>query len=80
MEITLFALAGLIVPMTIQTSYANHPECKIVGEITSADLQPIADRNENGFICVIKQIETLHGTVIVAIDDETTFGCHVHPY
>jgi len=75
--ITLFALAGLIVPMTIQTSYANHPECNIVGEIASAELNPRADRNGNGFICVIKQIETPHGTVVVAIDDETTFGCHV---
>ena len=78
MGITLFALAGLIIPMAIQTSYANHPEC-IRGEVAPADLRPIADRNGNGFICVIKQIETPHGTIVVAIDDETTSGCHVPP-
>ena len=76
--IAIFALAGLIVPMTIQTSYANHPECNR-GEVSPAELKPRADRNGNGFICVIKQIDTPHGTVVVAIDDKTTFGCHVPP-
>jgi len=76
MGIAIFALAGLIVPMTIQTSYANDSECK-VGEIAPAALKPIADRNENGLICVIKEIDTPRGTIVVAIDD--TVNTHDEP-
>jgi len=80
MGIAIFALAGLIVPMTIQTSYANHPECKIIGEVAPAAQKPIADRNGNGFICVIKVIDTPRGPVVAAIDDTVDIAaCHVPP-
>ncbi len=72
--LTIFALVGLIVPMTAQTSYGLHPEC-FTGNLSSAELKPTADINGNGFICVIKIIETSSGTIVIAVDDHSDSEC-----
>lgn len=61
MAISIFALAGLIIPSAVQTSYEAGPRCER-GELTYLEDHPV-DRNNDNYICVFKIIEIPSGKI-----------------
>ena len=76
MGIAIFALAGLMIPATVQTSYANHNECEngVLTETTPETEK--RDKNGNGFVCIDETVKNNGKTKIKIKDDFNTGLCH----